>query len=102
MQPDEYEDFISNLNRGFMDDGDDQFDSTPIPDFPVADGNWAGPEPAEGYKLLWLGRSYSNQSSMSGWRIFDHKSQALRSSEHDDRKITLFNDGTWSYGIHGE
>jgi len=51
-------------------------------------------------KFLWLGRSFSQHTSRSGWRIFDAKYQALNSSSKDEGKITLFDDGTWSYGIH--
>jgi len=84
------------------------------------DENWAGPEPADDEvtsqynaamltaanpfpmpnKFLWLGRSFSQHTSRSGWRIFDAKYQALNSSSKDEGKITLFDDGTWSYGIH--
>lgn len=67
-------------------------------DTPNYDDSWAGPEPAEKKKFLWLGQSWSQQTSQSGWRIFDHAGQLLRHTT-DRQQITLFEDGTWSYGF---
>lgn len=67
-------------------------------DDPNYDDSWAGPEPAEKKKFLWLGESHS-AASRYGWRVFRHPQRFEANTNSDLERITLFEDGTWSYGI---
>jgi len=49
-------------------------------------------------KFLWLGKSYSI-ASCYGWRVFMHPQRFEANTRDDSERITLFDDGTWSYGI---
>jgi hypothetical protein len=71
-------------------------------DDPNYDESWAGPEPADetaaAKKFLWLGQSHSS-ASICGWRVFRHARQFEMNTQTDLDRITLFDDGTWKYGI---
>lgn len=87
-----------------MAEPEDYWDWTDI-DVPIADENWAGPEPADEYeevpkrKFLWLGRHFSRKSTIEGWAVYSRASDARGGGR--ENMITLYDDGTWEYGIHG-